>query len=76
MFSMTRDEIRLVLFILAALSVGAMVQWWRRAESAPVAVAAPAAEQKKGWATPPYVFKTRAEMDRVKESLEAPQTQR
>ena len=76
MFSMTRDEIRLVLFILAALSVGAIVQWCRRAESAPAVVAAPVAEQKKGWATPPYVFKTRAEMDRLKESLEAPHAQR
>lgn len=76
MFAMTRDEIRLVLFVLAALSVGAMVQWWRRAESAPVVVAAPVVETKKGWATPPYVFKTRAEMERVKESLEAPQAQR
>ena len=39
-------------------------------------VAAPVAEPKRGWATPPYVFKTRAEMERVKESLDAPQSQR
>jgi hypothetical protein len=76
MFSMTRDEIRLVLFVLAALSVGSMVQWRRGAESTPTATAAPKVEPKRGWATPPYVFKTRAEMDRVKESLEPPQSQR
>jgi hypothetical protein len=76
MFSMTRDEIRLVLFVLAALSAGSLVQWWRGSASAPSAIVSPVVEPKRGWATPPYVFKSRAEMDRLKESLEAPQSQR
>jgi hypothetical protein len=67
---MTRDEARLVLFVLLALSIGAGVQWWRRKDSVEVVTAAPVAERKKGWATPPYVFKSRADLERVKESLE------
>ena len=74
MFSMTRDEIRLVLFVLLALSVGAFVQWWRRSEPASRVETTAIAEPKRGWATPPYVFKNRAELDRVKESLEPEQS--
>jgi hypothetical protein len=64
---MTRDEIRLMLFLLAALAVGAGVQWWARFD--PAQPAAPV-DAKKGWTNPPYVFKSRAEMDRVRDSLE------
>ena len=76
MFLMTRDEIRLVLFVLLALSVGAFAQWWRRSEPASGAQTAVSAEPKRGWATPPYVFKNRAELERVKESLEPSQPER
>jgi len=52
---MTRDEIKLVVFILSALLVGALVQHYRtRLPSSPVA--APARAQH-GWAKPPYVLK-------------------
>lgn len=64
---MTRDEIRLMLFVLVALAVGAGVQWWVRFD--PAQPKAPA-EPKRGWANPPYVFKSRAEMDRVRDSVE------
>ncbi len=73
MFGMTRDEIRLMLFILLALSGGAFVQWWRRSEPASRVETTAVAEPKRGWATPPYVFKNRKELERVKESLEPEQ---
>jgi len=51
----TRDEIKLVAFILGALVVGALVQHLRtRLPSPPV----PASETApRGWAKPPYVLK-------------------
>jgi hypothetical protein len=64
---MTRDEIRLLGFVLLALAVGAGVQWWVKSDS--MQPAAAPVERKRGWPDPPYVFKSRAQMDRLKESL-------
>jgi len=50
----TRDEIRLVVFLLGALLVGALVQRYR--PRGPVAPAAPE-PASHGWAKPPYVLK-------------------
>ena len=65
---MTRDEIRLIVFLMLAFVAGAAVQWWRSGESLPPPRAS--VERKSGWANPPYVFKSRAQLDTVKESLE------
>ena len=65
---MTRDEIRLTVFVLAALVVGATVQWWVRRD--PAAPSTQPAARKAGWANPPYVFKSKVQADGVKESLE------
>ena len=55
---MTRDEIKLVTFILLALVIGAAVQNFRtRSAIPPVAAAAPS-PTPHGWAKPPYVLKT------------------
>jgi hypothetical protein len=52
---MTRDEIKLVVFILGALLVGALVQHYRtRLPSSPVA---PPVRVPHGWAKPPYALK-------------------
>jgi hypothetical protein len=52
---MTRDEIRLVVFILVAILVGALVQHYRtRLPLPPVETPAPVPH---GWAKPPYVLK-------------------
>ena len=52
---MTRDEIRLVVFILSALLVGALVQHWRtRLPGTPTMQSTP---PPHGWAKPPYVLK-------------------
>ena len=50
---MTRDEIKLVVFILSALLVGTLVQHYRT--NLPLPPAPPPA--KHGWAKPPYVLK-------------------
>jgi hypothetical protein len=74
---MTRDEVRLVAFVILALCLGAGVQWWRGGGSSAAAGVAPATvEKKKGWAKPPYVFKSRAQMEALKESLEGDRPQR
>ena len=52
---MTRDEIKLVVFILSALLVGALVQHYRTALPLPSAAAPTPAPH--GWAKPPYVLK-------------------
>ena len=49
---MTKDEIKLVVFILSALLIGALVQHCRTALPLPSAAPAP-----HGWAKPPYVLK-------------------
>ncbi len=51
---MTKDEIKLVVFILSALLIGALVQHFRRPLALPSAAATPAPH---GWAKPPYVLK-------------------
>lgn len=51
---MTRDEIKLVVFILGALVIGALVQYLRTRN--PPAATAPEAA-RHGWAKPPYVLK-------------------
>ena len=70
---MTKDEIRLVAFLIVALIVGTAVKHWGQfsAKSAPVAIE----EHKTGWVQPPYVFKTRAAMERVRENLPATSAQ-
>ena len=52
---MTKDEIKLVVFILSALLVGALVQYLRPSHSIP-SVATPT-PKPHGWAKPPYVLK-------------------
>ena len=52
---MTRDEIKLVVFILSALLIGALVQYYRT-RLPPASVAAPT-PVPHGWAKPPYVLK-------------------
>ena len=69
---MTRDEIRLVAFILLALIVGTIVQWWMKRNPQVAAVQGEQA-RKSGWADPPYVFKSRAEMEQVAERVKAAQ---
>ena len=52
---MTRDEIKLVVFILSAFLLGALVQHFRtRLPAASDAAPTPAPH---GWAKPPYVLK-------------------
>lgn len=50
---MTRDEIKLVVFILSALLIGALVQHYRTLLPLPPAPPPP----PHGWAKPPYVLK-------------------
>ena len=50
---MTRDEIKLVVFILSAILIGALVQHYRTRLPLPPAPPPPA----HGWAKPPYVLK-------------------
>ena len=69
---LTRDEIRLIVFLMLAFVVGASVQWRRSGTDSPPPSKA-AVERKAGWANPPYVFKSRARLDTVKESLETAQ---
>jgi len=52
---MTKDEIKLVIFILCALLVGALVQHWRT--RLPGTSAMPSTPPPHGWAKPPYVLK-------------------
>ena len=65
---MTRDEIRVVLFILAALIVGALYQHWRMLHPP---TPAPVVEPSKKWAKPPYVFKSEKEMKERAKAVEA-----
>ena len=51
---MTRDEIKLVVFILSALLIGTLVRHCR--DSLPLPSVAPA-PVPHGWAKPPYVLK-------------------
>ena len=52
---MTKDEIKLVVFILSALLIGACVQHWRT--RLPGTPAMPSTPPPHGWAKPPYVLK-------------------
>ena len=52
---MTKDEIKLVIFILSALLIGALVQHWRT--RIPNTPAMPSTPPPHGWAKPPYVLK-------------------
>lgn len=52
---MTRDEVRLVVFILCALLTGAVVQHYRN--RLPLPPAAAQTPVPHGWAKPPYVLK-------------------
>ena len=51
---MTKDEIKLVVFILGAILIGTLVQHYRTALPLPSATPTPAPH---GWAKPPYVLK-------------------
>lgn len=64
---MTRDEIKLVVFILGALLIGALVQHWRtRIPNTPAAAPTPVPH---GWAKPPYVLKeTKSTRSKAKEA--------
>jgi hypothetical protein len=65
---MTRDEIRLIVFILCAIALGSVVKWWRERDPRPPAVVN--LEKKSGWADPPYVFKSKAAMEKVGADVE------
>ena len=54
---MTRDEIKLVTFILLALVIGAVVQHFRTRTVLPPAAAALPSQTPHHWAKPPYVLK-------------------
>ena len=66
---MTRDEIKLVLFIMAALLAGALYQDWRGKYPLPPPTPPPVPSKK--WAKPPYVFKNRKEMEQAAKNVEA-----
>lgn len=65
---MTRDEIKLVVFILSALVIGAFVQHLRTRQPVPSTPEAAA----RGWAKPPYVLKSGKEKRSVAEESETP----
>ncbi len=52
---MTKDEIKLVVFILGALLLGTLVQHYRTAM--PPSAATASTPVPHGWAKPPYVLK-------------------
>ena len=52
---MTKDEIKLVVFILSAVLIGALAQHFRK--RIPNASEAPLTPPPHGWAKPPYVLK-------------------
>ena len=52
---MTRDEIKLVVFILSAVLIGALAQHYRT--RLPNTADAPKTPPPHGWAKPPYVLK-------------------
>ena len=52
---MTRDEIKLVVFILSAVLIGALAQHYRT--RLPNSSAIPPTPPPHGWAKPPYVLK-------------------
>ncbi len=52
---MTKDEIKLVVFILSAFLIGALTQHYRT--RIPNASEAPVTPPPHGWAKPPYVLK-------------------
>jgi len=52
---MTKDEIKLVVFILSALLAGVLVQHYR--STLPLTSAAKPPPAQRGWAKPPYVLK-------------------
>ena len=60
---MTRDEIRLVVFVLCAIVLGTIMKWWRERDPVPSVVIR--SEKKSGWAEPPYVFKSKAVMEKA-----------
>lgn len=52
---MTKDEIKLVVFILSAVLIGALAQHYRT--HIPNTSEAPVTPPPHGWAKPPYVLK-------------------
>jgi hypothetical protein len=52
---MTKDEIKLVVFILSAVLIGALAQHYRT--RLPNTSEAPVTPPPHGWAKPPYVLK-------------------
>jgi len=58
---MTHAEIKLVVFIVLALLLGAGVQWWRGREARNLQIPAATTPAPAKWARPPYVFKTQKE---------------
>lgn len=65
---MTREEIRVVVFILTALIVGALYRHWRMLH--PVPPPPPAVEASRKWAKPPYVFKNEKELENRARAVE------
>ena len=52
---MTKDEIKLVVFILSAVLIGALAQHYRT--RLPISSDTPPTPPPHGWAKPPYVLK-------------------
>jgi hypothetical protein len=61
---MTRDEIRLIVFVMLAIALGSTVKWWRDRDPRQPQIAH-VEERKSGWADPPYVFKSKAVMEKM-----------
>jgi hypothetical protein len=60
---------RLIVFVMLAIALGSTVQWWRdHGPSQPQS--ARVEERKSGWAEPPYVFKSRAVMEKIRKEGE------
>ena len=66
---MTRDEIKIVIFIVIALIVGALGQAWRQNYPIPPPTTTPVPSKK--WAKPPYVFKNRKELEQPAKNVKA-----
>jgi hypothetical protein len=66
---MTKDEIRLFVFVMLALIVGASYQHWRALH--PLPPPAPEQPASRKWAKPPYVFKNKKELDQSARNVEA-----
>jgi hypothetical protein len=66
---MTRDVIRLMVFVLLTIALGSTMKWWRARDPGQSRISQ-VEERKSGWADPPYVFKSRAVMEKIRKEGE------